>query len=213
MHGLVVDVLEGATCALANLTCFCDANCNKVMEAGGVEKMVKLVSHAYSENLLDLDQNDEVQANAMEMLANVSRVNGEFTVKFFNPEVINAIVLMCAAVNIQVKRHAPLVMGNIGQSQVCRELIGDLGGVEALFLVLEEDDDTIKANTLWALCNLMWHPGNQERAGRFMSEIFNCMQSTYMPIKINAAILMANALYYSNSNRVRFLETEDSMES
>ena len=164
-------------------------------------------------NLLDLDQNDEVQANAMEMLANVSRVNGEFTAKFFNPEVINAIVLMCAAVNIQVKRHAPLVMGNIGQSQVCRELIGDLpGGVEALCLVLEEDDDTIKANTLWALCNLMWHPGNQERAGRFMSEIFNCMQSTYMPIKINAAILIANALYYSNSNRVRFLETEDSMD-
>ena len=174
------------------------------MEAGGIERMVKLVSHAYSENLLDLDQNDEVQANAMEMLANVSRVNGEFTAKFFNAEVINAIVLMCAAVNIQVKRHAPLVMGNIGQSQVCRELIGDLGGVEALFLVLEEDDDTIKANTLWALCNLMWHPGNQERAGRFMSEIFVSMQSTFMPIKINAAILMANALYYSNANRVRF---------
>ncbi len=209
---LVVDVLEGATCALANLTCFCDANCSKVMEAGGVEKMVKLVSHAYSENLLDLDQNDEVQANAMEMLANVSRVNGEFTTKFFNAEVINAIVLMCAAVNIQVKRHAPLVLGNIGQAQVCREMIGDMGGVEALFLVLEEEDETIKANTLWALCNLMWHPGNQERAGRFMSEIFDSMQSTFMPIKINAAILIANALYYSNSNRVRFLETEDSMD-
>lgn len=212
-ESLVVDVLEGATCALANLTCFCDPNCDKAMAHGGVQVMVNLVSHAYSENLLDLDQNDEVQANAMEMLANVSRVNSEHTTKFFNTQVINAIVLMCAAVNIQVKRHAPLVMGNIGQSQVCRELIGDLGGVEALFLVLEENDNTIKANTLWALCNLMWHPGNQERAGRFMDEIYSYMGSDYMPIKINASILLANALYYSNSNRVRFLETDGAMDT
>lgn len=212
-ESLVVDVLEAATCALANLTCFCDPNCDKAMEHGGVQVMVNLVSHAYSENLLDLDQNDEVQANAMEMLANVSRVNSEHTTKFFNTQVINAIVLMCAAVNIQVKRHAPLVMGNIGQSQMCRELIGDLGGVEALFLVLEEDDNTIKANTLWALCNLMWHPGNQERAGRFMDEIYHYMAFDYMPIKINASILLANTLYYSNSNRVRFLEMEGAIDA
>ena len=210
---LVVDVLEAATCALANITCFCDPNCDRVMESGGVEVMVDLVAEAYSENLLDLDQNDEVQANAMEMLANVSRVNGAFTSKFFNNKVINAIILMCAAVNIQVKRHAPLVLGNIGQSQECRELIGELGGIEALFLVYEEDDETIKANTLWALCNLMWHPANQERAGRFMGEIFGALAVDYMPIKINGAILLANALYYNNSNRVRFLETDGAMDT
>jgi hypothetical protein len=212
-ESLVVDVLEGATCALANLTCFCDPNCERVMEHGGVGVMVNLVAHAYSENLLDLDQNDEVQANAMEMLANVSRVNSEHTTKYFTTKVINSIVLMCAAVNIQVKRHAPLVMGNIGQSQMCRQLIGDSGGVEALFLVLEENDNTIKANTLWALCNLMWHPGNQERAGRFMNEMYRSMDSDFMPIKINAAILLANALYYSNSNRVRFLEMDGAMDT
>jgi len=210
---LVVDVLEAATCALANLTCFCDANCDRVMQCGGVKVMVNLVAHAYSENLLDMDQNDEVQANAMEMLANISRVNGEFTTKFFDSKTINAIVLMCAAVNMQVKRHAPLVLGNIGQSEECRELIGDLGGIEALFLVYEEDDLTIKANTLWALCNLMWHPSNQERAGRFMSDIIDSLKTDYMPIKINGAILLANTLYYNNSNRVRFLETDGSMDT
>lgn len=210
---LVVDVLEAATCALANLTCFCDANCDRVMQAGGVQVMVNLVAHAYSENLLDMDQNDEVQANAMEMLANVSRVNGEFTTKFFDSKVINAIILMCAAINVQVKRHAPLVLGNIGQSEECRELIGDLGGIEALFLVYEDEDSTIRANTLWALCNLMWHPSNQERAGRFMSDIIDSLKSDYMPIKINGAILLANTLYYNNSNRVRFLETDGSMDT
>lgn len=210
---LVVDVLEATTCALANLTCYCDPNCNKVMEANGVEVMVNLVAHAYSENLLDLDQNDEVQANAMEMLANISRVNSAFTAKYFNSKVINAIVLMCAAVNVQVKRHAPLVLGNMGQSQECRELIGELGGIEALFLVLEDEDATIKANTLWALCNLMWHPGNQERAGRFMDEIYSSMWSEFAPIKINASILLANALYYNNSNRVRFLEIDGGMDA
>jgi hypothetical protein len=174
---------------------------------------VNLVALSYSENLLDLDQNDEVQANAMEALANVSRVNGEFTTKYFDRAVINKIILMCAAVNVQVKRHAPLVLGNIGQSEDCRQLIGDQGGIEALFLVYEDDDNTIKANTLWALCNLMWNPANQEHAGRFMKEIFGSLSSEYVPIKVNGAILLANTLYYNNSNRVRFLETEDSMDT
>jgi hypothetical protein len=209
---IVVDVLEAATAALANLTCFCDANCHKVMEGGGVREMVRLVTQAYSQNLLDLDQNDEVQANAAEMLANVSRVNGEFTGQYFDRGVIDAVILMCAATNKQVKRHAPLVLGNVSQSEHCREIIGDRGGVEALFLVLEDGDLTIKANTLWALCNLMWWPPNQERAGRFMSEIIAYLTDAYLPIRTHASILLANALYYNNPNRVRFLESEGAME-
>ena len=209
---IIVDVLEAATSALANLTCFCDSNCNRVMEAGGVAEMVRLITQAYSENLLDLDQNDEIQANAAEMLANVSRVNGEFTCKYFDARVVDAVILMCAALNKQVKRHAPLVLGNIAQSEVCREVVGVRGGIEALFLVLEDDDLTIQANTLWALCNLMWYPPNQERAGRFMSEILTFLRDDYLPIKIHATILLANTLYYNNPNRVRFLESEGAME-
>lgn len=209
---IIVDVLEAATSALANLTCFCDSNCNRVMQGGGVAEMVRLVTQSYSENLLDLDQNDEIQANAAEMLANVSRVNGEFTTKFFDATVINAIILMCAATNKQVKRHAPLVLGNIAQSEECREIVGERGGIEALFLVLEDEDLTIKANTLWALCNLMWFPPNQERAGRFLSEIIRYLSDEYLPIKTHSSILLANVLYYNNPNRVRFLESEGAME-
>lgn len=211
-NSTVVDVLEASTSALANITSFCDPNCERAMRAGAVAVMVRLITSSWSENLLDLDQNDEVHANASEMLANVSRYNGEITTKYFDRAVVDAMVFMCASQNKQVKRHAPLVLGNISQSAECREDIGNRGGIEALFLVLEDEDQIIQANTLWALCNLMWHPPNQERAGRFMSEIIKFMQSPFIPVKSHAIILLANCLYYNSSNRVRFLETEGSME-
>ena len=157
----VTDVLEASSAALANLTSFCDPNCRRVMEYEGVPRLVDLVSMAFSENLLDLDQNDEVQANAAEILANVSRFNCELTVSSFNSAVINALNIMCASSNRLVKRHTPLVLGNIAQNETCRVEVGDRGGIEALFLVLEDEDTATQANALWALCNLMWHPPNQ----------------------------------------------------
>jgi HEAT repeat protein len=208
----VVDVLEAATSALANLTSYSDHNCLKVLECNGVEILVKVVTQAYSENLLDLDQNDEVQANAAEMLANVSRFSVDSTVPYFSGKIIDALVVMCASQNKQLRRHIPLVMGNIGQVETCRAEIGRKGGIEALFLVLEDTDTTIQANTLWSLCNLMWHPPNQERAGRFMTEVLAFLESPWAPVRTQAITLLANTLYYNNSNRVRFLESEGAME-
>lgn len=208
----VVDVLEASTAALSNLTCFCDSNCQTVIEADGVNKMVKLIVDSFSENLLDLDQNDEVQANAVEMLANTSRYCSDETNKYFDKSVIDALVVMCASKNKQVKRHAPLVLGNISQIERCREEIGARGGIEAMFLVLEDPDATVKANTIWALCNLMWHPPNQERAGRFMAEIIEFLKYESGPVRTYGSTLLANTLYYNNANRVRFLEMEGSIE-
>jgi len=106
-YGDVVDLLEAATSALANLTCYCDANCRRVMECDGVKAVVRVLAQTYSENLLDSDQNDEVQANAAEMLANVSRFNGEQTATYFDPAALDSIVLMCAAKNKQVRLPSP----------------------------------------------------------------------------------------------------------
>ena len=208
----VVDVLEAATSALANLTSYSDHNCMKVLENDGVNIMVNVVTSSYSENLLDLDQNDEVQANAAELLANVSRFSVDATVPYFSGKVIDALVVMCASQNKQLRRHIPLVLGNIGQLERCRQEIGVKGGIEALFLVLEDSDTTMQANTLWSLCNLMWHPPNQERAGRFMTEILEFMESPWAPVRIQAITLLANTLYYNGSNRVRFLEIDGAME-
>jgi hypothetical protein len=209
-----VDVLEAATAALSNLTCFCDANCKRIMEEKerGIPALLELVTRAYAENLFDLDQNDEVQANAVEILANVSRFNCEMTVDAFNNEVVDGIIVMCASDNKQVKRHAPLVIGNIAQNETCRKAVGDRGGVEALFIVLEDDDKAVQANTLWSLCNLMWYPPNQERAGRFLSEILLFVHSDWLPVRRYSCVLVANMLYYNNPNRVRFLETDGTME-
>jgi hypothetical protein len=107
----IVDLLEASTCALSNLTSYCDSNCRRVLDAGGVQTMVRMITTPYTENLLDLDQNDEVQANAAEMLANVSRFNFSKINEYFDGPVIDALVFMSAAKNLQVRRHAPLVLG------------------------------------------------------------------------------------------------------
>ena len=91
-------------------------------------------------------------------------------------------------------------------------LCSSSGGVEALFLALEDDDKSIQANVLWSLCNLMWHPPNQERAGRFITEVLSALQSPWNPVRIQAMTLLANLLYYNNDNRIRFLESEGAFE-
>lgn len=81
-----------------------------------------------------------------------------------------------------------------------------------MFLALEDDDKSIQANVLWSLCNLMWHPPNQERAGRFITEVLSALQSPWDPVRIQAMTLLANLLYYNNDNRIRFLESEGAFE-
>lgn len=208
----VSDVLEASSAALANLTCYCDKNCQQVLEANGVKMMVTVMTSAYSENLLDFDQNDEVQANAAEMLANVSRFSTQDSVRHFDGHCIDALVVMCASNNKQLKRNVSLVLGNIAQSERCRHEIGMRGGVEALFLATEDSDMIVVANALWALTNLMWYPPNQERAGRFTAEVVSFMRSDSEPVRINACVLAGNLLYYNTTNRVRFLETESALE-
>jgi hypothetical protein len=209
----IPDLLEAVTAALTNLTCLCDANCLKFLERNGVQEMVVLLTTVKGENFLNTDQFDEIQANAAEILANISRFDCELTVRHFNVSVIDVLILSCASSNKMVKKHSPLILGNISQNDWCRREIGNRGGIESLFLGLEDPDRTIQANILWALSNLMWYPPNQERAGRFISEIIPFLSnSDWLPVQTNAAILVANVLYYNNPNRIRFLEYEGSME-
>jgi HEAT repeat protein len=212
LDGPVADVLEASTAALANLTCYCDENCETVFACNGLPRVLKVITQSYSENLLDLDQNDEVHANASEVLANISRYSTKTSVEYFTTEVIDALVVMCASSNKQLRRHVSLVLGNIAQSETCRSDVGSKGGIEALFLALEDEDTVVKANALWALSNLMWHPPNQERAGRFMSIIVDLMQSPFEPILVNSCLLLGNVLYYSTPNRVRFLDIDGAFE-
>lgn len=49
----------------------------------------------------------------------------------------------------------------------CCPALGEMGAIEALFIITErEDDRIIQANALWALGNLAWNRNNSERIGR-----------------------------------------------
>jgi len=130
----IVDVLEACTSALANLTCYCDANCQKVIENDGVRVVIAMMKSSYSENLLDLDQNDEVQANAAELLANISRFSLDSTVIHFKGRIIDALIVLCSSKNVMVRKHIPLVLGNISQVESCRQEIG-MKGKEDIYSV------------------------------------------------------------------------------
>lgn len=139
----VVDVLEASTSALSNLTSYCDVNCSKVLELNGVDIIVHVITNAYSENLLDLDQNDEVQANAAELLANISRFSLDSTVIHFKGRIIDALIVLCSSKNVMVRKHIPLVLGNISQVESCRQEIGMKGEGDITLLLLLDIPSTI----------------------------------------------------------------------
>jgi predicted nucleic acid-binding Zn-ribbon protein len=222
------DVLESSTAALANLTCYSDYNCLQVIEYHGIQKLISIIVYSYSENLLDLDQNDEVHANAAETLANISRFNTKESIKYFlanaiqannnqkqlpsttaltsavapSSSVIDALVIMAASSNKQLRRHISLVIGNIAQNETIREEIGNKGGIEALFLTVEDSDVIVQSNALWALANLMWYPPNQERAGRFMKDIVHFI---YYDFTRNTGVAMNNNNVIGKNNNTHTL--------
>jgi hypothetical protein len=224
----VADVLEASTAALANLTCYCDSNCYEVIENNGISRLISIIISSYSENLLDIDQNDEVHANAAETLANVSRFNNKSSISYFlsntivssnnsnnngNNSVIDALVLMCASNNKQLKRHVCLVIGNIAQNERIREEIGNKGGIESLFLTVEDNDIIVQSNALWALANLMWYPPNQERAGRFMKDIVNFIYYDFTKEEENGGkISPSRSTHYNNTVDTVEEELEDKEE-
>lgn len=61
----------------------------------------------------------------------------------------------------KVQRHAPLVLGNVCQTDAHRATAGVEGAVEGLFALCDNSDSVVRANALWALGNLAWDPNNQ----------------------------------------------------
>ena len=118
--------------------------------------------------------NEVIHANAADVLANITQHDSWETSQRILRIDLAKIVLLLASRSLNVQRSAPLVLGNIAQSDVNRDRIGAVGGVEALFLALSSTDDyTVRKNCLWALSNLAWNSTNQERIGRFFEELLD----------------------------------------
>ena len=198
-----VDVIESGSAALANLICLHKGNAVKAAASGGIQVLLRLLSTSRATNLLDSDQLSEIHANAAEALANLTSNYGEENSAAVHALGVAPLVLLCGSGNLQVRRHAALVLGNVSQSDEHRAAIGLRGGVEALFLLCEADDEMTLANALWALGNLAWHPHNQDRIGRFFKQLSALCRSKWLPVRTNAAVCLANALFYHDKNRGR----------
>jgi len=212
LQGGDVDVIEAATAALANIITLHSGNGVRLAQAGGVDILSHLITSNQIVNLLDFDQISEIQANAAECLANVTRNYGRANAARIHELGITPLVLMCGSKNLQVQRHSALVIGNIAQDEEQREKIGLRGGVEALFLLCEASDEAVQANSLWALSNLGWHPLNQERIGRYLEQVLTLCESKYLPVQTNAVCCLANALYFHDKNRERLREVDGGLE-
>eukprot|EP00520_Triparma_pacifica_P008736 CAMPEP_0118651064 /NCGR_PEP_ID=MMETSP0785-20121206/10589_1 /TAXON_ID=91992 /ORGANISM="Bolidomonas pacifica, Strain CCMP 1866" /LENGTH=2593 /DNA_ID=CAMNT_0006543497 /DNA_START=44 /DNA_END=7822 /DNA_ORIENTATION=+ len=211
-RGADVDVIEASTAALANLVTLHSGNAVRLASCGGVDALSHLITSNQIVNLLDFDQISEIQANAAECLANVTRNYGKANAARIHDLGLAPIILMCGSHNLQVQRHAALVLGNISQDEDQREVIGLRGGVEALMLLCEKEDEAVRANSLWALGNLAWHPLNQERIGRFLNDVVNLCKSDFLPVRVNAICCLANSLYFHDKNRERLGEIEGAVE-
>jgi hypothetical protein len=198
-----MDVIESSSAALANLVCLHKGNAHRISRVGGIQVLLRLIASAVPANLLDSDQMSEVQANCAEALANLTSNYGEENAAQIHALGVAPLVLLCGSGNLQVRRHAALVLGNVAQSDEHRALIGLRGGIEALFLLCEKDDQVTRANALWALGNLAWQPTNQDRIGRYFSQLARLCESVWLPVQTNAVVCLANSLFYNDKNRAR----------
>jgi hypothetical protein len=174
-----VDVLETASAALANCLCRNDANALRLGRCDGISALLRLCHTSASSDVVDVSLVEDVQANAAEALANLTRSDNGETAERINRRGVAPLVQMCASKNSMVRMHAPLVLGNIAQNDLNREAVGERGGIEALFLLAEEPDQDMQRNAMWALSNLAWSPFNQERIGCFMGQLLQVRATTY----------------------------------
>lgn len=192
------DIMESAVCALANVLSLYALNANRLVAAGGLEVLFKLVHSNLSVDLLDSDRLTQIQASAANAIANAVALLGETARKklvaaFYHvsgdiryndndncvspllppsqsPKSLNALVLLCVANLSTARRAAALLLGNLALDPELRSELGRVGAIEALWSVSNEAHNTTQRTTaLWALSNLVWsNSANQERCGPFL---------------------------------------------
>lgn len=180
----------------------------------------------------DKDQIESIQANLVELITNISRYATEVASTYFHNGILDVYVFLLHATNIRVRKFAPLAIGNAAQSERIRQELSSRGVIEALFQCIvsslrdpiegdiqeqedldsKADDEVIQVNCMWALNNLMWHPANQEKAGKYLDILVKFISSTSENLRIHTLTLLANVLYYSHSNRSLFLKVEGAIE-
>ena len=79
-----------------------------------------------------------VQANAAEALVNCTRNDSHENAERIRQAGIKPLVLLCTSRNLSVQRSAALILGNIAQNDRNRIEIGSKGGIDALFILVDD---------------------------------------------------------------------------
>ena len=202
-------------------------------ECGGLEALLGLLSSPRAV------ENEYISSNATEAIANATRSYDTVIITKMLSIGARSLVLLCASKVIDVRRNCALAIGNVAQGEATRKKMGDVGAIEALFLLAEANDATsqvvytysvvpscyitympyntfhiyiyMQTNACWALSNLAWCPENQERIGDFFAQLLHLIGSIEIAVRTHATAVLANCLYFHEGNRRRLGRTPDAI--
>eukprot|EP00941_MAST-03F_sp_MAST-3F-sp1_P002002 g2002.t1 len=215
-----LDVLGTVSAALINMLHDCDKNRKIFYDLGGIQAALRL---CHSEVAIS---SVEVQANAVELLANATCLDGNIGVSdIIKKAGVRPLVLLCASQYLAVQQQISLVIGNLALSEDLRIILVEEGAVHALLLLvdeyklnipLNEDSEHLLnekqinvtvANSLWALSNIAWSAEAQDQIGLHLEKLLSlCRDVQDSKIQENTAKLIANILYFHEGNRRRMLQ-------
>lgn len=199
-----VDLIFASLQTLVHLTADDTKICEVVFDAGGINILTRLCHSARIYDAIDLDIFERIQTRAAEAISNIitlldtedkghgasqrsvanaimdeevsaagSRISNNRPPK---QEIrgVATFVLMCASCNRDVALHGAMVLGSIAQHDEIRMAIGNAGGIDALFLLVDRPmgyEVTVQAT--WALANLTWNRDNQYRMARYLDQLYD----------------------------------------
>ena len=218
-------LVQTSLAALANCVSQHPRNAAKVGSLAGMSTLVELCHDERGANVVDRSVLEDIQSNASECLVNIIQARDDFaTSDGIVSRGVEPFVLMCGSDNKTVQFHAALMLGNLSQDDACREALGDVGAVRALFHLTTFPASV--ASATWALGNLSLNRANQFRIGLQLDQLMRLCLPDENPVVLsgtdekdekdktatpvteiqeNALNVLANALFHSPDNRQRVL--------
>ena len=199
-RGTNLVIVENASAALANIFLSYSKEDVEQNFQEELHVLMHLITNELTANLVDIDQMSEIHANVADCLASLSSIEAKIAEHICEIGV-SPLILLCGSKNLHVGRKSALVLGNIALHSQYRDLIGANGGIEALFLLCEENDEEVQKKSFWALSNLAWDPHNQVRISKYFNQLIGGCKSAFPFVQTNALCCLANIVCYNEKNR------------
>eukprot|EP01029_Cantina_marsupialis_P001613 TRINITY_DN1140_c0_g1_i1.p1 TRINITY_DN1140_c0_g1~~TRINITY_DN1140_c0_g1_i1.p1 ORF type:complete len:2198 (+),score=713.04 TRINITY_DN1140_c0_g1_i1:905-6595(+) len=200
-----IDGIENAVASLATILCLKSLG-DKLAECGGITTLVKLIGTPIAIS------SPSIGWHAAQTLANATSELSSQNATKVQEAGVDDLVKLCTSEYLQIRIHGAMVLGNISQHDSPRLSVGKAGGVDALVILLSDNDDYCKEIAAWALSNLAWCSYNQDRLGRYLPDLLKVCEHELVEVARPSLSSMANALFYHDLNRARIFETTGLLE-